>query len=110
MVIISYEISLLRSELENLGKSKKIPILNPDNQAIIYIQKRKPKVVILDISSAETLIHEIYESITSLGIETQFVITSFQKRLHPKFQNIDAIRILPYNRKKLEETLKKILK
>ncbi|MEO0202756.1 MAG: hypothetical protein ABIL37_03415 [candidate division WOR-3 bacterium] len=110
MVVISYDISLLRAEMEQLAKEKKALVLNPDNQALLYIKKNKPKVVILDISSAESLLYEIYIAIKKEIPDTKFIITGFQKAVKGDFSKIEAFKVFPYNSKKLKQILKEQFK
>jgi len=110
MVIISYDISLLRVEMEQLAKEKKSMVLNPDNQAILYIKKHKPKVIILDISSAESLLYEVYLAIKNEIPDAKFIITGFQKFLKGKFEEVEAFKVFPYNSRKIKQILKEQFK
>ncbi|MEO0223600.1 MAG: hypothetical protein ABIL76_00715 [candidate division WOR-3 bacterium] len=110
MVIISYDISLLRAEMEQLAKEKKSIVLNPDNQALLYIKKHKPKVIILDISSAESLLYEIYLAIKNEIPDAKFIITGFQKFLKGKFEEVEGFKVFPYNSKKIKQILKEQFK
>ncbi|MCS7245504.1 MAG: hypothetical protein RMJ38_05205 [candidate division WOR-3 bacterium] len=110
IVIISYEISLLRTEMELLAREKKGIVLNPDNQSIMYIRKHKPKLIILDLSSAESLIYEVYTSIKKEFPETKFILTGFQKFIKGPFENVNEVKIFPYNTKKVKQVIKEQFK
>ncbi|MEO0144884.1 MAG: hypothetical protein ABIL49_03620 [candidate division WOR-3 bacterium] len=110
MVIISYDISLLRGEMEQLAKEKRTIVLNPDNQALIYIKKNKPKVIILDISSAESLLYEIYTAIKNEIPDAKFIITGFQKTVKGNFSKVDGFKVFPYNSKKIKQILREQFK
>ncbi|MDT7880071.1 MAG: hypothetical protein RQ990_04385 [Candidatus Hydrothermia bacterium] len=110
MVIVSYDISLLRAEMEQLAKEKKSIVLNPDNQAILYIKKHKPKVIILDISSAESLLYEVYLAIKNEIPDAKFIITGYQKFLRGKFEEVEGFKVFPYSSKKVKQILKEQFK
>ncbi len=110
MVIISADISLLRTEMEQLAKEKKAVLLNPDNQAFAYIKKHKPKVIILDISSAESLLYEIYTAIRNEIPDAQFIILGYQRSAKGKFENIQAFKVFPYNRRRFKQILREHFK
>ncbi len=110
MVIISYDISLLRVIMEELAKEKKSIVLNPDNQAILYIKKHKPKVIILDISSAESLLYEFYLAIKNEIPDAKFIITGFQKSVKGKFEEVEEFKVFPYNSKKIKQILREQFK
>ncbi len=96
--------------MEQLAKEKKAVLLNPDNQALAYIKKHKPKIIILDISSAETLLYEIYTAIKSEIPDVQFILVGYQKYIKGKFEKNESFKVFPYNSKKVKEILREQFK